>query len=289
VWLLAILALAGGLATGRAQSDKEKAGARAAEQRKEAEKAWTAIDAGPYATLETRHLLLVAPKAQEGKLKAAGALLEKYFEMAVSGLGLDRKKDLPEGLITVYLLADREQVATFARRVETRRPGSGETGSFSAADERLHAVGAPATGKIPVNAETRAGEQLAALLASRKAGVRTPLPDWVLAGFGRATTYRVAPRDAVTVAERKQARALARTRNASTLWAGTVEPEELEALSGSVMDFLAYGPAGRYVGKFLIGFQPGEGAPTKTVEQALTAAGLSGEKIDRAWKGWASK
>src|SRR5262249_50299278 len=128
-----------------------------------------------------------------------------------------------------------------------------------------------------------------ALLASRKAGVRTPLPDWVLAGFGRATTYRVAPRDLITVAQRKQARVLARVRNASTLWAGTVEVEEADVLAGSVRDFPAYGAGSKFIGKFLVGFQPGEGTPTKTVEQALTAAGSSGEKVDKAWKAWASK
>jgi hypothetical protein len=287
--MLAILVLIGGPPPGRAQSDKEKSAARVAELRKAAQKAWDAIEGGDLAMLETRHLLIVAPKAQEGKLKNAGGLLEKYFETAATGLGLDRKKDLPEGLVTIYLLADREQVATFARRIETRRPASGETGSFSAADDRLHAVGAPAPGKIPLSAETRAGEQLAALLASRKAGVRTPLPDWVLAGVGRATTYRVAPRDPITMVQRKQIRALARVRNASTLWAGTVEVEEADALAGSVMDFLAYAAGTKFIGKFLVGFQPGENAPTKTVEQALTAAGSSGEKVDKAWKVWASK
>jgi hypothetical protein len=264
------------------------AGEKVAAQKKAAAEAWQAVEAGPGANLETKHLLIWAPQASEGKLKSVGVLLEKYYDQALKTLGID-PKDLPEGKITVYLFADRDHVTTFARRVEKRRPSAGELGSFKASDDMMHAAGAPSAGKVPVPAEVRAGEQLAALLLARRAGKSATVPDWVFLGFGRANTYRLLPTDKLTQAERKHTRGLTRSRNASDLWSGSVDADDSDALQGSVMDFLAFGPGSRYLGKFLEGFRPEEGKETKSAADALTSAGLTAEKVDKAWKNWAAK
>src|SRR5205823_5613398 len=118
---------------------------------------------------------------------------EKYHDQAVKGASLDLKEGGYPGKIAVYLLPSREDVTAFIRRVDKRRPMSGETGSFQATDDRLHAAACAATmGKVPIPVETRAGEMLAAVILQRKAGRGTQVPEWLLAGFGRATTYQVA-------------------------------------------------------------------------------------------------
>ena len=66
-------------ATARADDD---AAAKAAAQKKKAEANWEAVEAGPAAFLETAHLLIFVPKAQEKRLKELGTLLEKDYEVA---------------------------------------------------------------------------------------------------------------------------------------------------------------------------------------------------------------
>jgi hypothetical protein len=159
-------------------------------------------------------------------------------------------------------------------------------GSFSATDARLHAVAAVMPGKGP-SVESLAGQQVAGLLLMRKAGKGTPVADWLVTGFGRATAYRVQPREAFVLAERKQARVLSVKRKASEVWAGSVEAEEADAMQGSVADFLAYGPgAGRFL-KLVNGFKLEEGMKTRSTAQAMEAAGIKVANVDRLWKKWA--
>jgi hypothetical protein len=148
-----------------ADAEKDKVVAR---QKKAADEAWKAMDVGEAAHAETKHLLIYAPKAMGPRLKAVGALLEKYHEAAAKALNLD-EKDAHPGKVAVYLFAARESVPAFARRVEKRRPESGETATFGAKDDELHAAAAPRAGKLAPPVEARAGEMVAALLMRRKA------------------------------------------------------------------------------------------------------------------------
>ena len=278
VTAMALLAALAGLCA--AQDDRDK---KVAEQKKQAEAAWKSLEAGEPSFYETKHLLIYAPKNLDKQLKAKGAALEKYHDEAVKAAGLDLKEGGYPGKITVYLLGEKEQVTSFARRVEKRRPMAGESASFKADDDMLHAA-AWTGGKGPV--EARAGEMVAACILQRKAGRSTALPEWLLQGFGRATSYQVMPKEKFVLEDRKQARALARKRDASMLWAGGLEPEEVEAMQGSFAEFMAYGPGRKYLPKLLVGFQPGENVLTKTTPMALEAANLTPEKVSKAWKNW---
>src|SRR5262245_46478 len=160
-----LLAALPGLALG--QDDRTKT---VADQKKAAQEAWTSMDVGDAAHAETKHLLIFAPKSMEKRLAAVGPLLEKYHDLAFKALSLNEKDAYP-GKITVYFFDQKELIQTFARRVEKRRPMSGDTASFSAEDNRLLAVAAPAGGKNAVPVESRAGEMVASLLLQRKAGV----------------------------------------------------------------------------------------------------------------------
>ncbi len=262
--------------------------ARVAEQKKQAEGNWETAGAGEFAHLETKHLLIYAPEAMDKQLKGLGALLEKQYDLAWRALGLEEKKDDLPGKVTVYLFASREAFTAFVRRVEKRRVMAEDEGSYSAADDDLHAAaGPPRKGGFPV--EAMAGEQVAALLLARKAGKNTPLPSWLTSGFGRATYYRAAPATKAVLDDRKLASKLARVRSAADVWNGTADAAEMDALAGSLVDFLAYGPLADKFPSFVVGFQPGENMDSRTAAQALEAAGLKGDVIDQRWKAWAAR
>jgi hypothetical protein len=280
VGAVALLAVLSGVAT--AQEERAK---QVLQQKKAGQAAWKSLEAGEAAFAETKDLLIFAPKAVQPRLKLIGALLEKYHDQAIKATGLDPKEGYP-GKITIYLLSDKEQLTAFARRVEKRRPMAGETGSFQALDERLHAAAFAAVRKPPVPVEARAGEMLAALVLQRKAGRATALPDWLLTGFGRATSYQVSPREKFVVEDLKQSKALRKKREASAVWGGTLEAEEADALGASLAEFMAYGPGRKRFARFVDGFKPGENMATKTTPQALEEAGLTPEKVAKAWKNW---
>lgn len=279
VLLLALLALP-------LWADDDDSAKVLAEQKAAAEAGWKALDVGEMATHETEHLRVVGPKEMEGKLKAVGASVERYHALALKTLAIPPKEAHP-GKITVYLLPSTANYPTFARMVEKRRPEAGETGSFDATDARLHAAAAPGKGGTP--ADVKAGEMVAALLLARKAGVRTPLPDWLPSGFGRATTYRLSPKDKAVAAERKQARLIGRRKSAADVWDAKVEAEEAGPMNAALAEFLAYGPGAARFPKFVQGYKPVEDMESRSTADALDAIDQTGEGINKRFKEWLAK
>lgn len=281
-----LLALALGLPA--AAADAPETAAKVAAQKKKAEADWQALEAGPAATLETKHLLIYAPKALEKRLKAAGPLLEKHYELAASALGIDPKEGPWPGKLAVYLFPEREPFGAFVRRVEKQRLLPGQTTAYSAEGDEPHAAAMPSP-KAGPPLEGQAGSAVAQALLARKAGKDTPLPAWLVAGFGRATYYRAAPADKVVQAERRQARALSRTRGPADVWGGRLDAAEAEVLGGSLADFLAYGPGSPKFPAFVAGFKPEDNMQAKTAAQALDAAGLAPERVTASWKRWVNR
>ena len=264
-----------------ARDDDDRAKA-VATQKKTAEAAYKAMELGDPAHVETKHLLVYAPKAMEKRLKAIGTQLEKYHDTATKALAFE--KEAYPGKITVYLFAEKGDLAAFIRRIEKRRPMGVESGSYLAEDDQLHAVAVPGAGKGAVPVELRGGEMVAALLLQRKAGARTQLPEWLTMGFGRATSYRVTTGQKFVADERKLQRLLVRKKNAADAWGGKLEVEEAEALQASVAELVGYGLTTARLTKILDGFKPGENVEVKTIAQALDAANLTEEQLNKAWK-----
>ena len=104
-------------------------------QRKLVGENWQKVGAGPSATHETAHFIVVAPKALEKRLKEIGVLLEKSFDTAHKVLFAPKELTWA-GKLTVYLFAQPEQLDAFIRRVEKRRLRGAEKGSFSADENR---------------------------------------------------------------------------------------------------------------------------------------------------------
>ena len=277
--LAGLLLPAGGL---RAEKDETLEA-----QRKLVSENWDKLGAGAAATHETEHFIVAAPRALEKRLKEIGVLLEKSYDTAHKLL-FAPKELAWAGKLTVYLFAQPEQLDAFIRRVEKRRVRGAEKGSFSAEESRAHVAASPPRemGDPPV--EVQAAQQVAAVLLMRKAGVRTIVPAWLVNGFGRATYYRMVPVTPAVARDRKAARtyAVKNKRNAQDVWGGTLEGEEYNVLAASLADFLAYGPGKSKFVAVVEGFRPEENVPSKTVEQALTAANLKGDTIDKRWRAW---
>ncbi len=263
----------------KADDDRAKA---IANQKTNAVAACKAMELDDPAHLETKHLLIYAPKAMEKRLKSIGTQLEKYYETAAKTLTL--KEDAHPGKVTVYLFAEKESLASFIRRVEKRRPMGVESGSYLADDESLHVVAVPGAGKGAIPVELRAGEMVATLLLQRKAGVRTELPEWLTGGFGRATSYRATTGQKFVADDRKQQRLLMKKRNAADVWDGKLEGEEAEVMQASVAEMVGYGIGTARLAKFLKGFEPGENVAVKTTAQAMEAANLTADQLNKHWK-----
>lgn len=281
--VLAAVLLLGPAGAARADEEAEEI----ASQKKAAAANWETVEAGEVASHETKHFLVYAPKATEKRLKGSGVLLEKYHDVAAKALALDPKEALWPGKLTVYLFGERGHFTAFVRRVEKRRLVPDETASWSAKGRIPHVAASPGRGKGGLGVEAQAGEQIAEILLAHKAGVRTALPEWLTAGFGRATHYRVAPTDKAVIDDRRKAGRLARTRNPKDVWNGTVNADEAGALWGSLADFMAYGPGAKKFPAFVVGFKPEENMLAKTTDQALKAASLSADRIAASWKKWA--
>jgi hypothetical protein len=275
----ALLILTAGLVQGDDAADKTAA------RKKAAEAAWTAAEAGEFSHLETTHLLIYAPKDWQNRLKDLGTLLEKYYEKATAALSSPGKKETLPAKATVFIFADREHFGAFVRRVEKRRLEPDDTASYDATDEALHVAVGPSQSKTDLNTEGQAGEQLAELLLARKAGIKTILPGWLVDGFGRATSYH-AVGGPKTAADRQRASSWAARGYVKDIWTGAVDGEKLPALQGSLADYLAYGRGASKFSALLTGFAPEDNMAKKTTEQALEAAEIKPEQLEKAWRSW---
>ncbi len=281
-WVLAVAVL-----TAAAGVRADEGADKIAAQKKQAEENWSEVEAGDMASVETAHLLVFAPKASEKNLKEFGAYLEKHYDQAAKVLGYDAKKVPWEGKLAVYLFPERAQFQSFIRRVEKRRFEAGDVSSHSLDRDKPHVAAGPPANKDDFAVEAQAAQQVATAMLQVKAGAQLPLPDFLLTGFGRATTYHVTPTDKVVVADRKTARdAVAKKRTAKAVYNGTVDADEFPSLAGALADMLAYGPGTSKFGEFLKGFQPEDNGPQKTTENALEAAGLKLDKLENVWKTW---
>jgi hypothetical protein len=255
-------------------------------QRKAARDNWARAEGGPEAVHETAHLILVAPPAMQNRLKDIGNLLEKFYDTAAKPLFM--KEPAWEGKLAVYLFAKPEQLDSFIRLVEGRRVRRVERGTFSAADDRLHAAACPPREKGDPAIEVQAGQQVASAVLMRKAGARTPVPYWLTAGFGRATYYRTTPAAGDVGGERRAAARFAARygRTAAHVWGGSLEGDEAAVLAASLADYLAYGPGKAKFAAVLEGFKPGENGLERTAGEALEAAGLRADAVTVGWRRW---
>jgi len=259
-----------------------------AAQKKAAQDNWGQLEAGEATVQETAHFLIYGPKAMDRQIKALGVSLEKYNDLARKALGYEEKSEPWPGKLTVYLFSERDTFAAFVRRVEKKRLETEDVSSLDVDGDQPHVAAGPSKKKTDASVEERAAEQVAAALLQRKAGKGVEVPAWVLRGFGRATSYRIAPKDATVKKERAWAAKWSPNRTAADVWGGKLDSDEAPILEASLADFLAYGPPSAKFPKFVTGFKPDENLAAKTPAQALETAGIAADTLDKRWREWAA-
>jgi hypothetical protein len=262
----------------------EKDAGPVTEQRKAAFTNWKrAFDKDkPPSSQETAHLLLYG-KVPGKTLKQVGVVLEKSFSAATKALALE-KRDFWPGKLTVYLVPERADYAAFIRRIERRYPDEGEHGSAAIRRDQPHAVAGPPLGAFDLPLEGEAAAQVGIALLKKKAG--ETVPEWVRQGFGRATYLQTLPASTRSSERRKVlALVLAKQRKAWDVW-GPLDDTEGPLLRGSLMDYLAYsGRTARFL-PFVQGFRPSEKRAEPTTADALKAAGITNDGLNRVWRRW---
>lgn len=237
----------------------------------------------PTATEETAHFLIYAPSSMTPRqLEDLGTALEKQAATARGALKIGAKEELWPGKLTVYLLADRRSFASFMRTIAKKRP-TDEAGIFGLNDAPFVAASPPQR-KYQPSLENQAAEQVASAMLAKKAG--GVAPEWVVAGFGRATSWRANP--AGHYRDRVQVRKLIRGHTAYDVWSDKISAEEAPYLRASLVEYLAYGPGAPHFLKFLEGFKPGEKRRMPMTMDALKAVRADyAQIVTRAWPAWA--
>ncbi|HEV3205192.1 MAG TPA: hypothetical protein VGY77_12445 [Gemmataceae bacterium] len=240
----------------------------------------------PPATEETAHFLLFGSQSMRPRqLQELGASLEKQYSTARTALKIEPKEELWPGKLTVYLLEERSIFNTFMRTIARKRPGADDSGVYSLTAPPFIAASPPQQ-KFQPTLEGQAGEQLATAILTKKCG--QSLPDWFVAGFGRAVLWRSAP--GAYFQERSQVKKLVRTCSAEDVWNNKPNAEEAALLRASLVEFLAFGPGANYLGKFLEGLKPGEnGQPKTTLDALKTVRADFPDTICKSWPAWVAK
>jgi hypothetical protein len=255
-----------------------------AEQEAAARENWkkvTRTDKPPFVETDS---LLVLGKVPDRALKDIAALLEKQYALARTALDMEKEDPWP-GKLTIYLFPDRRQFASFVRTVEKRRPDKDDTGSNLIKGDFPHVAAGPPAEEGESNVPFQAAEQLGAALIARKIG--PGVPEWVVAGFGRATFFRAGPPRDMSAERKRVAKLLAYNKaTAMNVYDGQVKAEEAPFLRGSLVDYLAYGPGRSRFAKFLEGYKPEEGVLAKTTADALKAVRIDPNVLNARWRAW---
>ena len=152
--LVLTVALGGVLARGADPAEDAKA--KVAERKKKAEANWETVGAGDFAHLETKHLLVYAPQAQEKQLKGLGGLLEKQYELAWKALNwfLSTSVSLLNRL-SWFGVVTTTQPPGRASRVSSRKKARGFSRCSMVSTAATTSAAASGSGTLPVSRSTR--------------------------------------------------------------------------------------------------------------------------------------
>jgi hypothetical protein len=300
--LAVLAALLAGAPAGRADENDEVA----ARQKATAEENWQKLDLKkPPGTAETAHIILFG-ELPEARAKVLADSLEKQYGLAGKALKFNDKEARPwPGKLTVYVFSDRATFNSFVRNVDKGSP-RGETAMVAVGGDTPHVAAGPPAGADPrptrppsgdvfsrtllglnPSAELQAGYLVSEALLSKKAGAGAEIPEYLRAGFSRATAYRAAFPPASLPVRRGNATwaALVGGRLAATIWSVELPPQEQLLFGSHLMDFLAYGPGMSKFPDFVTAFRVEVGR-TKTLKEALESAKITELDLEKGWLKW---
>jgi hypothetical protein len=247
-------------------------------------------DMAKASIVETNNFFVVGLMSED-KAKTLGSILEKVVPIARKGLLYDSKEDVWKGKLAVYYLPEGRDFKSFLRSAIMIKPEGIYYDVRS--DTPLVVDPVEVTGKA-TEADLFANSAANVARAYLKArGNTANLPDWLLSGFGRATALRA---EGLTSARylsyKKTSKSVAAGSKGSPaaiadLWSES-KPANAEILSASLVEYMAYGPAGaENFLKLVNGFRPDENGNTPSVAQAFEAAGWKEiPMLEKAWQKW---
>ena len=275
------LALVAGLSVVARADDKLK---------KQAADAMQKADVDDARVVETQHLV-VASSLPEAKAKALADGLEKVYVQASKALKMTA--DETKAQVTVYLFADVDHFRQFQRAVLKERPDDDEYATANLKrDDALVAVSARRGEKDP-KFDALAGTELSKALLAKKAG-SAKLPGWMTDGFAKAVAWRLSPASGSAERATVSRMAPAPKKGAKAgytvvdkAWSGTVK--EKEVVGASLMDYFTSGPGSEKFAGVLSAMIPTDAGTMPTFQDALKAADLTVEDLDRQWREWVAK
>lgn len=235
-----------------------------AKQKAAAESLWKKMEFEKTpALVESSHFLLFS-RLPEARTKTLSSQLERNYATAIRGLKFDKDEKPWSGKLAIFVLGDNSDFVNFMRRAQKRSPREGEVVFVSiAGDEPLMVIGEPESTITP---ENQAVYELSISLLKRKMGAGDP-PDWVAAGFARATAYRTGNPNAKTRGFKTPIAPF------SALWSDQASAELRYATGAYIVDYVAYGPGNSMLTNFLSAIRPGENGEAPGAEQILKTTG----------------
>jgi hypothetical protein len=256
-------------------------------QKKTALDYWKDVfDAEKPNVAETAHFLMVGGKPGKDhakELARIGGDLEQQYVKACTVLKMDKNPAPWKGKLTVFIVSEADKYPRMIRGLERRKADDDETGSSDGLGNFPYVVAC--AGKLPsdLGATGNAGAHMVALVMTFK--VKTPLPEWLNEGFGRATVLHVWAGTALA-GDRKKASAIVTKSNRTVddIFNGNLTPNEQSYLRGSIVDYLAYsGRTAKFL-PFLEGFRADANGNPGTVQTALKNANITSADLTANWQ-----
>lgn len=260
----------------------DEAAATIAKQKQTADANWKAMQLPPAAKTESANFIVYGT-IPEAKLKGLATTLEKQAATAIKGLQFDRDSRPWPGKLAVYVFSDRGQFRSFVRTIEKRSPDDAEQASRNERGDTPHIAVGPGSGKEAATPEVQAGYEVAAVVLATRAK-STPVPEWLVQGFARATAAQAANTPAGI--RKRAARQLGGRVKAADAWNEELAIEKRLPLATSVADYLFYGKGASKPADFLMAFRPDDEKPMKTTVDALEAVKLTPEQFEAGFAKW---
>lgn len=248
------------------------------------------------ATAESANLLVVT-SLPEAKAKGLADAAQKVFAFSRAALKMDEKEELWPGKLTVVVLGDTREYASYIRLVTQQRPTAGDWFSINTrGDTPTTSVLLEDAGKLKdADAQATVSGVVAATLLNKKAGTNSttgPLPEWVQLGFGKAMVARAVGGAALTDYRSKTKAAVVGKKGVpvriTDVWGG-VKTKDSDLTSASLVEYLLYGVDAEKFFGFVQAFKPSETTTTPTIETALAAAEWKWTDLEVGWKTWVAK
>ncbi len=236
---------------------------------------------------EGKNIVILTPKTSGKRAQEWIALAEKHRELAIQTLDLD-ESDTQEAKLGIFLWANPDQFKTYLRRVEKRSPEKGDLVEINSGDWVLRAATTVGSVKDGLLSDHRAGELAAAMMVGRKAKKANKIPEWLVLGFGRATTWKIAKQTLKPlVEERRKVALLSKKWNGWQVLCGDAHGPEAPAMQASAVYYLAFGPTASKFPKFVEGYQLDDNNTTRSLDQVLEFSGVEKDTFSTGWQKWA--